>query len=290
MTLAETRKAFVQETYDREAERYRTASHTQQFNLSRLLSLAVSAIRQLKPKRILDVGCGLGPAVAALSERGLLHDADYLGIDLSPRMIAIAKDTYRSENVRFTVGDAEALQVADASVDLVLSNVALHWLNQPKLGTTPKKAFAEIYRVLRPGGLVAVSTTAIGKAQRFLNVYHSVMACYSNSSGFNSSQYVDDPIGRLQLHELVDLALNEDFKVELGELYYQPMTFSSAQDYLVSARAYGFNAFMAPLAPDLQEAVWSEITERFVETVGAGAYLHDFYINYLIARKPSAQR
>jgi hypothetical protein len=52
---------------------------------------------------------------------------------------------------------------------------------------------------------------------------------------------------------------------------------------------YGFNAFMAPLAPDLQEAVWSEITERFVETVGAGAYLHGFYINYLIARKPSAQ-
>ena len=287
MMLAGNRKATVQETYDREAGRYKTASTMQLFNLARLLSLADASIRQIQPRKILDVGCGQGPAAAALKERGFLQGAEYLGVDLSPQMIALAKETHESESVKFAVGDAEALDVPDASRDFVLSNVALHWLNQPKFGITPAKAFSEIYRVLRPGGVFAVSTPAIGKAGKFLKVYRSVLDGHRNTSGFDDSQYVDDPVNCLHLHELVDLALGAKFQVELGQLHYQPQTFADAQAYLVAARAYGYTSFMAPIAPELKEKVWAEVSDKFAETMGSGPYLHDLYIAYAVARKPS---
>jgi len=284
--LAENRKSVVRSTYDQEAERYKGASTMQQFNLSRLLSLAEPFIRQLTPAKILDVGCGLGPASAALRDRGLLFHADYLGIDLSPGMIAKAKEAHESETVKFQVGDAEALCVADASMDFVLSNVALHWLNQPKFGITPAKAFSEIYRVLKPGGLFAVSIPAAGKAERFLKVYRAVLSNYRDTDAFDASQDTGDPINRLQLHELVDLALGADFQVELGQLYYQPQTFEEPHDYVDAARAYGYTSFMAPIAPGLRETVWAEIRSEFVGTMGAGPYTHDLYIAYVVARKP----
>ena len=205
--LAEARKSIVQETYDREAERYKGASTMQLFNLRRLLSLAGASIDRLQPTKILDVGCGHGPAAGVLRESGRLDNAEYSGIDLSPQMIAKAKETYEGEAIKFAVGDAEALDVADSSVDFVLSNVALHWLNQPKFGITPAKAFAEIYRVLKPGGVFAVSIPSSGKAERFLKVYRTVLSGYRDSSAFQASQYVEDPINRVQLYELVDLVL-----------------------------------------------------------------------------------
>ncbi len=75
----ETRKSIVQETYDREADRYKTASAMQLFNLERLISLAGDSITQLKIEKILDIGCGLGPAAGVLKKRGLLENAEYLG-------------------------------------------------------------------------------------------------------------------------------------------------------------------------------------------------------------------
>ncbi|MGA7324626.1 MAG: methyltransferase domain-containing protein [Rhodomicrobium sp.] len=283
--LADVRKSLVRESYDQEAERYRDASDMQLLNLTRLLSLSTTALQKLKAKRILDVGCGLGPAVAVLIERGLLDEADYLGLDLSPEMIAGAKKVHESERVKFRVGDAEAIELADGSVDLVLSNSALHWLNQPKFSMTPAKAFREMYRVLRPAGVLAVSTAAIGKAERFLKVYRTVLARWNDRSGFDSGQYTEDPINRLHLHELVDLALGANFEVEIGQLHYQPYQLPNVHAYLNAVRAYGFTSFMAPITPELRENVWSEVSQEYAESVGDGPYVHDYYVAYVIAHK-----
>ncbi len=283
--LSEVRKSLVRETYDQEAERYANASDMQLFNLNRLLSLSTTSLQKLNARQILDIGCGLGPAVAVLKDRGLLDDADYLGLDLSPEMIAGAKKVHESERVKFRVGDAEAIELADGAVDFVLSNSALHWLNQPKFGLTPAKAFGEMYRVLRPGGVLAVSAAAMGKAERFLKVYRTVLARWSGRSGFDAGQYTEDPINRLHLHELVDLALGANFEVEVGQLHYQPYQIPDVHAYLNAVRAYGFTSFMAPIAPELREKAWSEMSQEYAESVGDGPYVHDYYVAYVIARK-----
>ncbi len=281
---AEDRKSIVQDTYDQEADRYKTASTMQLYNQTQLLALASPLLTEIKPARILDVGCGQGAAAAMLKQLGWLASAEYLGIDLSPQMIENAKEAHASDAVKFATGDAEALQVADGWADFTLSNVALHWLNQPKFGLTLAKAFSELHRVLRSGGVLAVSTPAVGKAERFLRAYRSVLVRYAGK-GLDRSQYVEDPINRLHLHELVDLALRQGFTVEAGQMRYQPQSFASAQDYLVAARAYGYTCFVAPLAPELRESAWGEICTAFGEDAGSGPYIHDLYIAYVIARK-----
>lgn len=98
--------------------------------------------------RVLDVGCGCGldTFVAAL----LVGPAGRTtGLDLTVEMLEWPRETCAAsglENVEFLEGSAENLPFADASFDLVISNGALN------LVPDKDAAFAEIRRVLRPGG------------------------------------------------------------------------------------------------------------------------------------------
>jgi SAM-dependent methyltransferase len=94
--------------------------------------------------RVLEYGCGPGSSAFSLAE----HGAKVTGIDISPVAIKKAVDRARREGVRnaeFRVMDAENLEFEDGSFDLVCGTGILHHLDL-------KKAFAEISRVLRPGG------------------------------------------------------------------------------------------------------------------------------------------
>ncbi len=93
---------------------------------------------------VLDLGCGPGHWSARLATR-YGDDARVLGLDLAPGMLSEARRTH-GEPVRWLCADAAALPLADASLDLVFSNLAIQWC--PSLEDT----LAELARVLRPGG------------------------------------------------------------------------------------------------------------------------------------------
>src|SRR6202035_4885276 len=93
--------------------------------------------------RLLDVACGSGLAV----ELARLRGASGSGIDASARLVAVARD--RNPGCDIRVGDMHALPWDPASFDLVTSFRGI-W------GTTPE-GVAEIHRVLRPGGRVAIT-------------------------------------------------------------------------------------------------------------------------------------
>ena len=103
---------------------------------------------------ILDLGCGTGELVLAISRR--LRDARIIGIDLSPDMLLFAgRHATTDGRLRFTVGDVASLPFDDASVDLVVSTLSLHhW-------AAPADGFAEIARVLRPGGVALIYDLAL---------------------------------------------------------------------------------------------------------------------------------
>lgn len=89
-------------------------------------------------ERILDLGCGNGE----LTEKIVALGARMTGVDASAEMAAAAC----ARGVNATVGNAEALPLADGEFDGVFSNAALHWVrNQDAM-------MAEVHRVLRPGG------------------------------------------------------------------------------------------------------------------------------------------
>ena len=104
---------------------------------------------------VLEIGCGTGTTAIA--------HAPYVGhiraTDLSARMIEIARDKARAEgidNVTFEVRSIEALDLPDASIDVVMAHNVLHLLDDKE------RAIADVYRMLRPGGAFATSTACIG--------------------------------------------------------------------------------------------------------------------------------
>ncbi|HZO95405.1 MAG TPA: class I SAM-dependent methyltransferase [Candidatus Baltobacteraceae bacterium] len=100
---------------------------------------------------ILDVGIGTGLASLPLAQRG----ARITGIDPSPGMLALAR--VRLPDAELVAGRAEELPFADRSFDAAISCETFHWVDQPR-------ALAELRRVVRPGGAVAIWWSTISSA------------------------------------------------------------------------------------------------------------------------------
>src|SRR3954447_23853811 len=138
-------RAFERAGWDRAAAGYENsfATATRQF-IEPLLDAAA-----IHPgAKVLDLCCGPGFVGGAALARGAL----VTGLDFSPPMLAEAKARFPA--IAFDQGDAEALPYADASFDAVVSNFGIHHVPRPK------RAAAEAWRVLRPGGRFAFTTWA----------------------------------------------------------------------------------------------------------------------------------
>jgi SAM-dependent methyltransferase len=103
-------------------------------------------------RRVLEIGCGSAPCSRWLRRAG----GEPIGLDLSGGMLtrAAALNTLSGVAVPLVQGDAGALPLADASVDVVVSNLAIH--NIPTREGR-RRALAEAVRVLRPGGRLAIA-------------------------------------------------------------------------------------------------------------------------------------
>jgi ubiquinone/menaquinone biosynthesis C-methylase UbiE len=106
---------------------------------------------ELKPgSRILDFGCGAGD-LAFEAERIIGGQGKIIGIDPSAEMVKVAerKAAARKSKVAFKNQAVEKLSFADGSFDVVTSSFVLHHLPED----LQAKAFKELKRVLKPGGL-----------------------------------------------------------------------------------------------------------------------------------------
>ncbi len=106
-------------------------------------------------ERILEIGCGTGHSTISLATS--VGDNGHVdALDLSPKMIRQAEANVHAmelqSRVRFIVGDAMKMEVADAEYDAVFMSFTLELFDTPELA----KVLAEIRRVLRPGGRLGV--------------------------------------------------------------------------------------------------------------------------------------
>ena len=146
-------KRAARRAFDRAAPRYDDAAALQQEVGRRLLDHLDPMT--LRPRRIVDLGCGTGTHLEALGRR--YPGAEVIGVDFSAAMLALARARapwwrrFARGGARLVRADVERLPFAPQCADFAFSNLALHWCD-------PQAFFAEAARLLSTGGLLLFST------------------------------------------------------------------------------------------------------------------------------------
>ncbi len=196
--------------------------------LDRLATVRVDA------SRVADLGCGTGADLAMLRER--FEGAAVFGVDRSlPRLRRIEDPARRGGLSRFFVrtagpsrvqADFAALPFAARSIDVLWSNLALHWSPEPH------RVLPEWSRVARVGGLVAFS--AFGP-----DTLREVAAAFAAVDGARHVMPFTD------MHDYGDMLVSSGFTTPVVDMERLTLTYARPESLWRDVRALGGNASLA---------------------------------------------
>jgi demethylmenaquinone methyltransferase/2-methoxy-6-polyprenyl-1,4-benzoquinol methylase len=125
------------------ADRYDVITRLLSFGADQRWKRRLIALAEIGPgRRVLDLACGTGDFAILAAARG----GRVVGIDITPRMLDLARAKSSARGILWAAGDMNDLPVASSQFDVVLTGYGIR--NVPDLD----RAIMEVHRVLRPGG------------------------------------------------------------------------------------------------------------------------------------------
>lgn len=161
------------------------------------------ALLRIEPgDSVLDLGCGTG-RLAEYVAKLVGPEGKVLGIDPSPERIALAKKRELPDLSFAVAGSDDLSSFASGSFDRVYSNYVFHWIDRKA------ETLREIYRVLKPGGRVGISTGDKGQPSRLRKL---IRKSIREALGEVPPELFVSPF-RLSPHELRTLAEQAGFRI-----------------------------------------------------------------------------
>lgn len=228
------------------ARHYDQVSQNRQFKAGQVL---LAAIGPLAGAQLLDIGAGTG--LLAEYAAGLVGaDGHVTGIDPLPLRIELAKKKAR-KNLSFAVGDALELSgFAAGQFDVVYLNAVFHWI------ADKPEALRQIFRVLKPGGRLGISTGAREHPNPMQRIKARVLA------GADFAAYPEGRgggPGKVSEAELRGLFTAAGFAVERIDVNPNVHVYPTAAAAVEFSQASSFGNFLGHLPEDLQHAAREKI-------------------------------
>ncbi|MBX9904527.1 MAG: malonyl-ACP O-methyltransferase BioC [Burkholderiales bacterium] len=241
-------KRAVRRSFDRAAPSYDAAAVLQHEVCRRSLE-RLDFIRHA-PARILDAGCGTGNAWRGLVAR--YPGARLVALDLAPGMLrqagaAVAWHQRLLGRAPAAIcGDLEQLPLAAACIDLAWSNLALQWVN------ALPQAFAEMRRVLAPGGLFMFTTFGPDTLKE-LRAAQMGTDGHTHVSGFTD------------MHDIGDLLVQAGFADPVIDMETFTLTYPDVKALMRDLKAIGAHNAAVKRPPTLSGRAWLEAVIRNYE-------------------------
>ncbi|WP_157729694.1 malonyl-ACP O-methyltransferase BioC [Bacterioplanes sanyensis] len=154
-------KRLVARQFSRAANSYDSAAEVQRYALEQLLDLIPTQARG----HWLDIGCGTGSAVPLLLHRGAEH---VTGVDMASGMLDYARQHHSQMAADWLLADADQVPLATHSASGILSSLMLQWSEDPTA------TLREWYRLLVPGGYLAVATLLPGTHEEIRSAWQAI--------------------------------------------------------------------------------------------------------------------
>ncbi len=225
-------KAFVRASFNRAANTYDAAAVLQKLVQGEMLSRL--ELVKIKPKAILDAGCGTGHGSFALQRR--YRNAQVFSLDIALGMLQktrmqqpYLRRLFSAENL--ICADIECLPIADNSMGMVWSNLALQWCNNLDA------AFGEFARVLQPEGLIMFSTFGP-------DTLKELRAATQNNST-HVSRFID-------MHDIGDALIRCGFSAPALDVESYTLTYNDVKAVMTDLKNIGAHNATAGRARGLQ--------------------------------------
>ena len=147
------------------------------------------SLAKLQPgETVLDLGSG-GGLDCFLAAKQVGANGRVIGVDMTVEMLARARSSaerLQIRNVEFREGFLESMPVDDSSVDVIISNCVIN------LSPDKPQVFREMFRVLKPGGRIAVSDMVLNRALSEADRKDKEKWCGCTSGALQVQEYVDE--------------------------------------------------------------------------------------------------
>jgi malonyl-CoA O-methyltransferase len=271
MNEFEIDKIQMRQAFSRAAAGYDAAAALQREVCTRMLE-RLDYIK-LKPARILDAGSGTGWGTRQLATR--YPGAQMIALDIAIGMLQNAQSRaswwqklFGTATAAPVCGDVEALPLADQSLEMVWSNLALQWCND--LPAT----LNELHRVLKADGLLMFSTLGPDTLKELRQAFNGV-------DGHNHLNRFAD------MHDVGDMLLHSGFADPVMDMEYLTLTYDDVRGVLHDLKAIGAHNTTAGRGQGLMgRNAWARVVENYERLRRDGKLPATYEVVYGHAWKP----